>query len=186
MCHHHSDLDSQDTLSHHYVAHGGIDVLGGGLTSLDHVAISELLGLGTLPTDLAGDGNLSSLGSSLHYEAENAIACATYGEAAQKLVLQGLGLGLGAQSTVGDALGKDLNASDGEVESLLHHRGHLANALALLTKDILGTGGLDDDLSAGGGDADLKACISILSQLAGEKLEEEEVGKVSEGREKRG
>jgi len=170
------------------MAHGGIDVIVGGLTSLDHVTISELLGLGALPADLPGDGHLGSLGTSLHDEAEHAIACATYGEAAQKLVLQGLGLGLGAQSTVGDALGKDLNSSDGEVESLLHHGGHLANALALLTEDILGTGGLDDDFSAGGGDADLKACISILSQLAGEKLEEkegEEVRKVSEGREKR-
>jgi hypothetical protein len=42
--------------------------------------------------------------------------------------------------------------------------------LALLTKDILGAGGLDDDLSAQWGHTDFNTSISILSKFAGKKL----------------
>lgn len=88
-----------------------------GVASLNHVAISELLGLGTLASDLAGHRHLSSLGTGLHDKAQDAVASSAHGKAAQKLVLEGLSLSLGAKTTVSDSLSEDFDAILGEVES---------------------------------------------------------------------
>lgn len=61
-------------MSEEYVADGGIDVVLDGLTSLDHVTITELHALGTLSAQLTRDDDLSTSGSSLHDEAEDTIA----------------------------------------------------------------------------------------------------------------
>ena len=55
-------------------------------------------------------------------------------------------------------------------EPLLNDGGELTDSLALLSEDVLGSGSLDDDLSAGGGDSHLQTCVSILRQLLGEQL----------------
>lgn len=53
---------------------------------------------------------------------------------------------------------------------LLHDGGQFADATALLAQHVLGLGGHDDDLSAGGCDADLDAGVAILGQLTGQEL----------------
>lgn len=141
-----------------------------GVTGLDHVTISELLGLGTLTSNLARNRDLSTLGTGLHNESKNTVACTADSEATEQLVLEGLGLGLRAEATVSNALSEDLYSTLREVESLLDNGGELANALALLTKDILSAGGLDDDFSADRGNSDLNTGIAILGELAGKKL----------------
>jgi hypothetical protein len=170
MGQHDRHLDTEDTLSHHDVSDGSVDVLLVGVTSLDHVSISELLGLGSLTTDLAGDSDDGSLGTGLHHEAEDTVARSAHGKAAQQLVLKGLSLGLGAQASVGHTLSEDLNTALREVESLLDDGGELSDSLALLTKHVLGLGGLDDDLGSDGGHTHLQASIAVLSQLTGEQL----------------
>jgi hypothetical protein len=85
---HDRHLDSEHTLGHEHVSHGGIDILAVGLTSLDHISISELLGLGTLSSQLSGDSHLGSLGARLHNESEHTIASTTDGKSANKLVLE--------------------------------------------------------------------------------------------------
>lgn len=88
-----------------------------GIAGLDHVSVSELLTLGTLAADLAGHRHLSTLGTGLHDEAQDTVACSADGKTAQKLVLKGLGLGLGVQATGSNALDEKLDSARLQVKS---------------------------------------------------------------------
>lgn len=88
----------------------------------------------------------------------------------KELEAQRLALGNSAETAVVDALSIELNGALGEVEALLNDGGELANATALLTKDVLGAGGLDDDLGALGSHADFNARVALLSELTDEEL----------------
>jgi len=142
------------------------------MASLDHVTIAKLHSLGTLSTELAGDDDLNTLCGGFHDETDDAIARTTNGEAAEELELEGLGLSLGAKTTVLDTLGVKLNSAISKVETLLDNGGELTDTLTLLAKNVLGTGGTDDNLSAVGSGADLNTSVAILSKLTGEKLVE--------------
>ena len=76
------------------------------------------------------------------------------------------------ETTVLNLLGVELNGPLGELETLLDERSELANAASLLSEDLLGVGGADDDLGAGVGDADLAAGVSLRREGAGEELGE--------------
>ena len=173
---HDCHLNAQNTLPHHHMPHCRVDVLRVGKARLYHVSVGKLLRLGALASDLARDGHLSPLSSRLHDEAEHAVAGAAHCQSAEKLVLERLGLGLGAQAAVADTLGKDFHAALGEVESLLNNRRHLADALTLLAKHVLRAGGLDDDLRALGGDLHLETSIPILGELTRKQLTREMKG----------
>jgi len=149
---------------------GGLDIVVARISRVDHQAIDEFHRLGTLTTQFAGHDNLAALGSRLHDVAEHTIASTTDGQSSGKLVPQRLSLGNGAQATSGHLLGVQLNASGLEVETLLHHGGQLPNATALLAQHLLGLGGHDDDLSAGGGHTDLHAGVAILGEFASQEL----------------
>ena len=62
-------------------------------------------------------------------------------------------------------LGEKLDLAVLHLETLLDEGGQLANALGLLTKNVLGAGGQDDDLGTLGGDADLDTGVAILGQF---------------------
>lgn len=167
---HDLDLDTEDTLAEEDVTGGAVDELLGGLTGVDHEAVGELHGLGTGGTELAGDDDLATLGAGLHDEAQDTVAGTTDGETVEELVAEGLALGDGGQTTVLDLGGVEGNAVLGELEALLDEGGELADAATLLTEDLLGVGGADDDVGNGRGDADLDAGVSLLGQLALEEL----------------
>lgn len=167
---HDLDLDTQDTLAEQDVAGSAVDEVLGGLTGVDHEAVGELHGLGTGGTELAGDDNLATLGAALHDEAEDTIAGTTDGKTVEQLVAEGLALSDGGQTTVLDLGGVEGDGVLGELESLLDERGELTDAAALLAEDLLGVGGTDDDVGNGGGDADLDARVTLLSELALEEL----------------
>ena len=169
---HDRDLDTDDTLTHEHVSYGGISVDLSGMASLDHVTIAELHAIGTLPTKLTGNDDLNTLGRGIHDETDNTVASTTDSEATEELELEGLGLGLGAETTVLNTLGVKLDGAISEVKTLLDDGGELANTLSLLAKNVLGAGGTDDDLSAVGGSTDLNTCVAILGELASEKLVE--------------
>jgi hypothetical protein len=167
---HDLDLDTQDTLAEQDVAGGAVNEVAGGLTRVDHEAVGELHGLGTSSTELTRDNDLATLGTRLHDEAEDTIAGTTDGKTVEELVAEGLALSDGGQTTVLDLGGVQGNAVLGELEALLDERGELADAATLLTENLLGVGGADDDVGDGRGDADLDARVTLLSELALEEL----------------
>lgn len=169
---HDLDLDTEDTLSEENVTGSVVDELLGGLTRVDHEAVSELHGLGTGSTELARDDNLATLGTGLHDEAEDTIAGTSDGKAVEELVAEGLALRDGGETTVLDLGGVEGDRVLGELEALLDERGELADAAALLTENLLGVGGSDDDVGDGGCDADLDAGVTLLSELTLEELVE--------------
>jgi hypothetical protein len=133
---------------------------------------SELHGLGTGGAQLARDDNLATLGTRLHDETEDTVACSADGKTVKELVSEGLALGDSGETTVLDLSGVERDRVLGELETLLDQRGELADAAALLAEDILGVGGADDDVGDGRGNADLDTGVTLLSKLALEELVE--------------
>jgi hypothetical protein len=158
------------TLTQKNVASSGVDVILGGLTTLNHVTVTEFHGLSSLTTELSGNDEFATLGLVLHNETENTIAGSSDSQTVKKLVTERLGLSDGAEGTVGNTLGVELDVVVGEVESLLNNGGELTDAATLLTKNILGSGGLNDDLGSGGSHTDLNTGVTFLGELALEEL----------------
>ena len=105
---------------------------------------SELHGLGTGSTELAGHDNLATLSTALHDEAEDTIAGTADGKTVQELVAEGLALSDGGQTAVLDLGGIEGDGVLGELEALLDEGSELADAATLLTENLLGVGGTDD------------------------------------------
>lgn len=70
----------------------------------------------------------------------------TDGKTTEQLVAQALALRDCGETTVLDLLGVQLQGVLGELETFLDESGQLTNAATLLSKDLLGVGGTDDDL----------------------------------------
>ena len=169
---HDLDLDTEDTLAEEDVAGGAVDEVESGLAGVDHEAVGELHGLGAGSAQLTRDNNLATLGAGLHDEAEDTVARAADGETVEELVAEGLALGDGGETAVLDLGGVEGDGVLGELEALLDEGGELADAAALLTENLLGVRGADDDVGHSGGDADLDAGVALLGQLALEELVE--------------
>ena len=67
-------------------------------------------------------------------------------ETTKKLVAERLALGDGRETTVLDLLSVELKGVIGELEALLDERGELADAATLLSQNLLGVSGTDDNL----------------------------------------
>jgi len=167
---HNRYLHSENSLSEEDVTEGSVYVVGGGVTGLDHVTVLELHGLGSLGSQLSGNDDLASLGSGLHNETEDTVASSSDGERFQELVSQGLSLGNGAETTVSDTLGVELDGSLGETESLLDDSGQLSDTSGLLSQDVSGASGSDDDFGSAGGNTDLNSRVTLLGQLTLQEL----------------
>ena len=164
------------------------------LSGVDHESVGELHRLGAGGTKLARDNDLATLGARLHDEAEDTVARAeeransnqlrppcsivyspnspTDGKTTEELVAETLALSDSIETTVLNLLGVELNGPLGELETLLDERSELANAASLLSEDLLGVGGADDDLGAGVGNANLAAGVSLRREGTGEELGE--------------
>ena len=169
---HNGDLNTEDTLAKEDVADGLVHIVCGGGTGLDHVTIDELHGLGTLSTELTRHNDFTTLGSAVHDEAQHTVARTTDSQTHHELVTKRLRLGNSAESTVLHTASVEFDATLREAESLLNDSGELADAGGLLAKDVLGAGGLDDDLSACRGNTDLHSGIVIFRQLTSQELVE--------------
>ena len=108
---------------------------------------SELHALGTGSSKLSGDDNLATLGTALHDKSQHTVAGSSDGQTVKKLVSEGLALCDGGETTVLHLLGVELEGVFGELETFLDERGKLTDAATLLTKDLLGVGGTDNDLT---------------------------------------
>jgi hypothetical protein len=169
---HDADLDADGTGAEVDVADGLVDEHLAGSTGLDHVSVTELHGLATLAADLSGDDALATLAAGLHDEADDTHRGAADGELVDELEAERLGLSHGAEAAVLDAVDEERDAVGLVVEALLDEGHELAHAAALVAEDLLGLGGLDDDLDAVGGDAVLDAGEAVLGEFALEELVE--------------
>merc|ERR1719359_1284790 len=93
---------TKDALSHQHVTNCGTDVMLLRLSSGDEISILELHCFGTLCSELATDDHFASLGTILHDEADDPIACTTHCQTPQELVTQALSLRPCAGGTVLD------------------------------------------------------------------------------------
>ena len=132
-----------------------IDVVVAWVTRVDHQAVDELHGLGSLTSELAGDNDLAALSARLHDESEDTVAGPSDSQTTDELVSERLGLSDGAETTDSDLLSVELDGALGEVESLLNDSSQFADSASLLSQNVLGPGGHDDDLCPGRGDSDL-------------------------------
>jgi ribose 5-phosphate isomerase len=126
------------------VTGGGVNEVTDGLSGVDHESVGELHGLGTGSTELSGNDDLTSLGTGLHDETEDSVACTTDSKTVKELVAEGLALSDSAETTVLDLGGVEGDRVLGELETLLDEGGELADAAALVSEDLLGVGGTDD------------------------------------------
>lgn len=167
---HDLDLDTEDTLAEQDVADGIVNEIAARLTGMDHEARHKLHRLGTLAAELTADDNLNTLGTGLHDEVQDTSTGTADSQAGEQLVTERLSLGNSRQTTVLHLLGEELDGALGEAETLLDDGSQLADAAAVLTKDVLGAGGTDDDFGALGGDTDLDARVALLGEAAGQEL----------------
>lgn len=105
---------------------------------------SELHALRTGGTKLSADHDLTTLGTALHDESQDTVACSSHGQTVEKLVSEGLALSDGGETTVLDLGGVERDTVLGELESLLDEGGEFADSSSLLAKDFLGVCGSDD------------------------------------------
>lgn len=167
---HDLDLNTENTLLHKNVTNGLVNKVLDGLAGVDHETVGELHRLGTGSTKLTGDDDLATLGTGLHDESENTVGGTTDGKTTEKLVSERLALGDGVESTVLDLLGVELERVFGELETLLDESSELTNAATLVTKNLLGVSGADDDLGASVGNTNLATRVSLLGKLTSEEL----------------
>jgi len=167
---HDLNLDTQYTLLEENVSDGVVDEVTSWLTRVNHETVGELHGFSTGSTELSGDDDLTTLGTGLHDESKNTIACPADGKTTKELVPQALALCNGRETTALDLLGVEFEGVFGELEPLLDERSELTDAASLLTEDFLGVGGTDDDFGTGVRYTDFTARVTFLGQLAGEEL----------------
>ena len=133
---HNLQADPQNTLLHHDVAGGLVNVKLSRPARGDEEARLELHRLGTLHARLARDDHLDTLSPRLHHEADDAIASPPNLQTSDELELERLGLGHGRETAVVHALSEHLDVALGEAETLLHSRSELPDPLALLTENL--------------------------------------------------
>jgi hypothetical protein len=167
---HDADLKTKHTLLEEDVADGLVNVLAGWVTGGDHEALRELHALGSLSPKLTRNNDFATLGTSLHSSAHDTVACTANSETTKEFVAEALSLSHGAETTLGDLLGEDLDFVGIEAETLADHTGELTDAAALVTEDILCAGSQDDDLGLVGDLADLDTSVTVLGELTSEEL----------------
>lgn len=167
---HDLDSDTQNTLSHQYVSNGRVNEVLGWLTGVDHETVRVLLRLGSGSSQLTGDNNLNTLGTSTHGESQDTVSGSSDWQTTQQLGLQSLSLDSSRKSSLLNSLSVDNNTVLWQLESLGDQRGQLVDSSTLLTQNTLGVGGLDNNLGLGVGLSDLNTSVTLLGQLSGEEF----------------
>ena len=173
---HNLDLESDNTLSEFDGSDGAVDEIVLGLTGGDLVTLSVLLGLGTLSTDLTGDDDFATDGTtSSHDGSENVVGGKSDWGTSEELVLEGLDVGGGAEGLlVWEWLDGELKfvVAIVEVVSLLDEGLDLLHFTGLLVEEVLALGGADTDLSGHAGGTDFDTGVSLETEDLLEELVE--------------
>merc|ERR1719231_157334 len=105
---HNTHVATNHTGTHFKGASGLFNVDLVRVATLNHVTVIELGSLSTSTTKLTGSDHFSTFGARLHDETKHTIGSTTTGKTTKKLVAKGLTLGLGVETTVGNALSVEL------------------------------------------------------------------------------
>lgn len=149
----------------------------------ERCAYRELHALGSGSSQLAGHNNLATLGTRLHDEAQDTVACPSHGQTVEQFVSEGLALSDGRETSVLHLGGIQRHAVLWELESLLDERCEFSNPSTLLAEDFLGVGGSDDcshlsdsfflqlfflhtDICYRRGDSNFDAGVALLCQFS--------------------
>ena len=97
---HDLDLDTNSTLSHEAMSDRGIDELLLWLSGRDKITSVVLLGLGSLSSDLTGNDNLDTDGTSSHDTTHDVVNGGSNWDSGEELELKVLNVGSGAESSV--------------------------------------------------------------------------------------
>jgi len=165
------DLDSQYSLSEEDVSDSGVYVVLDGVTRVDHHTVDKLHGLCSLASDFTGDDDFAASGAVLHDESENTIGGSSDGETSEELVSEGFSLGDCGETSVGYSLDVEVDLALLVAPSLVDDSGELPDSSGLLSEDLAGSGG-DDDNFASLGLSYNDAAVSILGKLSLEELVE--------------
>jgi len=111
---------------------------------VNHESIGKLHALGTSGTEFSRDNNLATLGTTLHDESENTIACTSNSQTVEQLVSEGLALGDGRETTVLNLSSIQAHGAFGELESLLDEGSEFADSSSLLAENFLCVGCAND------------------------------------------
>jgi len=171
---HNLDFESDNTLSELDRSDSLIDEIVLWLTCGDLITLGVLLSLGTLSSYFTRDDNFATNGTSAsHDSSKNVVGSQSNWCSAQKLVLQGLDIGSGAERLlIREWLDREfeLVVSVVEVISLLDQRLDLLHFTGLLVEEVLTLGGTDTDLSAHAGSTNLNSCVSFESECGAKEL----------------
>lgn len=167
---HNLDLNTEHTLLKLDVSGGSVNEISDGLTGVDHETLGELHGLGTGSSKLTRDNDLDTLSARLHNVTDNTVSGSSDSKVVEELELKGLTLSNSGETTLLDTLGVDEDGVLLKVETLADEGGQLTDAATVLTKNLLGVGGSDDNLGLGRGKSDLNTRVSLLGELTGEEL----------------
>jgi len=171
---HDLDFKTKDTLTELDVTDGNIDEVLLGLTSGDLVTSVVLLGLCALTTDLTGDHNFATGGTTTSHDgSHDVVGGHTDGGTVKQLVLEGLDVGGGGEFLkVGEGLDGELDlvVLIVEVVSLLDKGLDLLNLTGGLVEEVLALGGLNTDLGGHVGGTDLNSGVTFETEGTGEEL----------------
>merc|ERR1712121_103693 len=170
MRQHNLHFDTQNTLTQEDVSDGGVDVLFGGIATVNHESVDEFHRLRSLTAKLARDNHFASLGTGFHDESEDSVAGASDSETANKFVAKRLGLSDGAKTSSRNLLGVELDGAIGVVEPLLDDGGEFADSLAFVAQHVLSPRRQDNDLGARWCHAHLDSAVSVFGQFSREEL----------------
>merc|ERR1711931_438644 len=163
-------LDTDHTLSQVNVTNCHIDVFESWVTTVDHEAICELHPFGSLSSKFSRYNNFATFGTTLHDETNNTITCFSNWCTSKKLVSKRFTLSNRTQTSERNLLCVQLNCAVREIESFLHNRCQFSDSSSLLTKNILGSRGENDNFRPQWCDSYFYSTVTIFSKFSLQEL----------------
>lgn len=100
-----------------------------------------------------------------HDESEDTIGSTSDSQTTHKLVSQRFTLSDGTETTVGNLFSKKFDLTIFHLESLLNQSSQFSDSLGLFTKNILGSGGQNDDFGSLWGNSDFDTGVTVFGKF---------------------
>ena len=171
---HDLDLKTEHTLTELDVSDGNINEIFLGLTSRDLVTLSVLLSLCSLSTNLTGNNNFATDGTTTSHDgSKDVVSSESDGSTTEELHLEDLNVGSSAEvSVVTEGFDGKINfvVNIVEVVSLLDEGLDFSNLTGVFVEEVLMAGSLNTDLGGHGGSSNLNTGVTLHTKSLGEEL----------------